>query len=176
MAFAHIDAIQAARPATFEERKADVQANFFRQRSSELAKAKAAQVGAKATAGEDLKDIAKELGTDLKSTGEIGRDSAIEGLGDANSFAALFSKPQGSIVGPVEVMGQWVIAKSVERTSPPDAQYAAERETIILNLKRKIANERDQLFEDSVLQHLLDEGKIKRNQNAITRILSAYRS
>ena len=48
------------------------------------------------------------------------------------------------------------------------------RPAIVDALKKKMANERYLLFKDSVMQHLLDKGKIKRNQKAIEGLVQSY--
>jgi DNA polymerase III delta prime subunit len=128
----------------------------------------------KLKAGEDFKSVAKFLGTEAKTSNEIARDGAIEGIGDANAFASLFADPVGSVVGPLDVMGQYIVAKSVEKKEPPPEQFEAKRVEIQNALKGKIANERILLFKDSVMQHLLEEGKIKRNQRAIDSLIQSY--
>ena len=118
--------------------------------------------------------MAKFLGAEVKTSAEVGRDGAIEGVGDANSFADLFSKPVGSVVGPVNMMGQYVVAKSIDKTQPSPEQYKTMRAGIVEGLKKKVATERDGLFKDSVMQYLLNKGKVKRNQKAIDALISSY--
>ena len=174
LAFARVDAIQDTRTAQFEDVRGRVTAAFTTMKSEEIAQAKVKEAAAKLSAGEDFKSVAKFLGAEAKTSTEIGRDGAIEGVGDANSFAELFSKPVGSVVGPVNMMGQFVVAKSIEKNEPPADQLAAMRPAIVESLKKKMATERYMLFKDSVMQHLLKEGKVKRNQRAIDALVQSY--
>ncbi len=174
LAFAKVDAIEDTRPAQFEDVRGRVTAALTTMKSEEIAQAKVKEAAAKLTAGEDFKSVAKFLGTEAKTSTEIGRDGAIEGVGDANSFAELFSKPVGSVVGPVSMMGQFVVAKSIEKNEPPADQLAAMRPAIVDALKKKIGTERLMLFKDSIMQHLLKEGKVKRNQKAIDALTQSY--
>jgi len=43
-------------------------------------------------------------------------------------------------------------------------------------IKSKRARERNAIFEDGVRQQLTKEGKIKTNQEAITRVIQGYRT
>ena len=174
LAFAKVDAIEDTRTAQFEDVRGRVTAAFTTMKSEEIAQAKVKEAAAKLSAGEDFKSVAKFLGAEAKTSTEIGRDGAIEGVGDANSFAELFSKPVGSVVGPINMMGQFVVAKSIEKNEPPADQLATMRPAIVEALKKKIGTERLMLFKDSIMQHLLKEGKVKRNQRAIDALTQSY--
>jgi peptidyl-prolyl cis-trans isomerase D len=176
LAFARLDGIQPARPSTFAERHDEVVKDYMQVETNKRAQEKIRTAKAKIEAGADFVTVAKALGAEPKTSSEIGRDGAIEGLGESAQFADLFSKPEGAVVGPISVMGQWVIARSVERREPSDTQFANEKVTIVDGLKKKMQRERYELFRDSIMQHLLNEGKIKRNQNAINRLINAYRT
>lgn len=174
LAFAKVDAIEDSRPATFDEVRPQVVAALTNMKAEQAAQAKVKEASAKLSAGEDFKSVAKFLGTDAKTSAELGRDSAIEGVGDANAVADLFTKPVGSVVGPISVMGQFLVAKSIDRVEPSADQFATMRPAIVEAMKKKMANERYMLFKDSVMQHLLAKGKIKRNQKAIEALITAY--
>ena len=174
LAFGRVDAIEDSRQATFEEVQGSVLKALTSMKSEQAAQAKVKEAASKLTAGEDFKSVAKFLGTEAKTSAEFGRDGAIEGVGDANAFAELFSKPVGSVVGPVNMMGQYVVAKSVDKVEPSPEQFKTMRAGIVEGLKKKMATERYMLFKDSVTQYLLAKGKIKRNQKAIESLIQAY--
>jgi len=174
LAFARVDSVEDARPAEFDEVRSQVATAVTAMKSEEAVKAKVKEAAAKLAAGEDFKSVAKFLGTEAKTSGEVGRDGAIEGVGDANSFSELFSKPVGSVVGPVSLMGQYVLAKSTDRIEPSTEQFATMRPAIVEGLKKKMATERYLLFKDSIMQHLLAKGKVKRNQKAIEGLIQNY--
>jgi hypothetical protein len=147
---------------------------YKNKKADEIVQAKVKEAQAKLAAGDDFKSVAKFLGAETKTSGLIGRNDAIEGVGDATAFSELFTKPVGSTVGPLSVIGQYVIAKSLERQEPTADQFEANRATITKAIKDRMGTERLQLFGDSVLQHLTDEGKIKRNQKAIDALIQSY--
>ena len=156
LAFAKVDAVEDARPARFEEVEPQVRQAMRVKKSEEIAQAKVKEAAAKLSAGEDFNSVAKFLGTEAKASSEIGRDGAIEGVGDANAFSDLFSKPVGSVVGPVSLMGQFVVAKSIGKVEPSADLYPHDALLVSWKpLKKKMANERYMLFKDSVMQHLL---------------------
>ena len=174
LAFARVEAAEDSRPAKYEDVAVQARKALTVKKSEDAAQAKVREATAKLNAGEDFKAVAKVLGVEVKTSAEIGRDGAIEGVGDANAFAELFSKPVGSVIGPVNVMGQYVVAKSVAKVEPSAEQYQTMRTGIVDGLKKKMANERYMLFKDSVMQHLIEKGKVKRNQKAIDALMQSY--
>ena len=81
------------------------------------------------------------------------------------------------MVGPINLIGQsgqLIVAKSIEKKEPPTDQFNSMRPSIVDALKKKMANERYLLFRDSIMQHLLEKGKIKRNQKAIDGLIQSY--
>jgi peptidyl-prolyl cis-trans isomerase D len=174
LAFARVDAIEDSRPAQFEEVRPQVLSAFTAMKTGEVARARVKEATDKLNAGEDFKSIAKFLNTEVKTSSDVARDGAIEGVGDASTFADLFAKPVGSVVGPVFVMGQYIVAKSIEKKEPSTDQFEATRREILDALKKKVATERYLLFKDSIMQHLLASGKIKRNQKAIDGLIQTY--
>ncbi|HEY3738680.1 MAG TPA: peptidylprolyl isomerase [Bryobacteraceae bacterium] len=174
LAFARVDGVEDARPAKFEEVRPQVVTQYLQFKTDEVARTKVQEAAAKLKAGDSFKDVAKFLGAEPKTSEEVGRDGAIEGIGDANAFSELFAKPVGSVVGPISLMGQYIVAKSVDKKEPPADEFEAKRPEIVDGLKQKVAQERFLLFKDSVMQHLLDKGKIKRNQKAIDALVQSY--
>ena len=45
---------------------------------------------------------------------------------------------------------------------------------IVLALKQKKAQERKELFEDGLMTQLIKEGKVKKNQDTIKRLVTSY--
>jgi hypothetical protein len=46
---------------------------------------------------------------------------------------------------------------------------------VLLQLKRRKATERKDLFEDGIVSALIREGKVKIHENAVRRLVAAYR-
>jgi hypothetical protein len=51
----------------------------------------------------DLRKAAKDFKLDVKTSPAFDRNGAVEGLGQAVSFVDAFTKPDGSVFGPVLV-------------------------------------------------------------------------
>lgn len=167
--------ITPSRPATFAESEAKVRETLLGMKAQALAAERGQQAAQRVKAGEDLAKVARELGGELKTPAEFNAEGAIEGLGAASSLGEAFTKPVGSILGPLSIIGQQVVVKVVEKTPADPAMLAAQREQIVLALKQKKSTERRELFQDSILAQLLKEGKVKKHNEAIKRLIAAYR-
>ncbi len=172
-----VTGITPARLATYEEARDRVKDQVQQMKAQELAQSKAKEAAAKLLApGADWKAIAKSLGAEIKTSQEFGPDGSIDGLGGATMLGDLLNKPVGSAAGPISIIGQWAVARIVERKEPDPAQLANERIQIQSNLKQKTSQTRYSLIRDSILNKLIQDGKVKKNKKAIERLLAAYSS
>ena len=121
----------------------------------------------------DLKAIAKAVGGEVKSTQFFTDDGAADGIGPASYLADAFrSRP--SFVGPFNISNQVFLAKVAEKQVADPAGLKAAREQLVLALKQKKAQERKELFEDGLMTQLIKEGKVKKNQDSIKRLVTSY--
>ncbi len=177
LAIAMVTGLTAARMAEYEEARDRIKEAFQNVKGQELAQNKAKEAADKLLApGADWKALAKSMGAELKKSESFAPEGSIEGLGGASMLGDLLQKPVGAAAGPISITGQWVIARIAERTEPDPAGMAAARTSISLNLKQKAATDRYLLIRDSLLNKLIEEGKVKKNKKAIERLLAAYSS
>jgi peptidyl-prolyl cis-trans isomerase D len=165
----------AARPAEFAEVEAQVRDKLITEKSQELAR-KAAQAAAdRIRAGENLEQVARALKMDFTKPAEFTRSDSVEGLGPAAYVTDAFSKPVGTVVGPVNVQGREVIYKVTER-QPVDLQaFATEREAAINEVKQQKGRTQYQLLLDSVMAQARADGKIKIHQDTVKRLAASFR-
>lgn len=169
--------ITPSRTAELGEVAEQVREQVIEVKAREMLTAKSAEVArSMAEAGVDLAKLAKSLGGELKTTAEFGRDGAAEGIGDAAYFADAFVKPVGTIIGPVTMPEQVVIARVAAKVEADMAKLATEREGMVSALKGRKSQERKDLFEDGLVHRLVEQGKIKINTDAIKRLQNSYRS
>ncbi len=171
-----MDRITPAKPAEFAEVQDKVKSAYQQQKAVQVGADKAKQAAdlLKSNGG-DLKAAAKAVGAEVKTSDFFTRAGAVEGAGSATNFSDAFTKPAGSIIGPVNTGTANVVAKLVEKQMPAGTLFAAQRQGIVDELKGKQALERRQLIEDSILQKLVAKGVVKIHQGTINRILSRYR-
>lgn len=172
-----LDSITPAKPAEFADVQDKVKAAYQQQKAVQIGTDKAKQAAdlLKSNGG-DLKATAKALGAEVKTSDFFTRAGAVEGAGSATYFSDAFTKPVGSIIGPINTGTANVVAKVVEKQMPAEALFAAQRQNIVDELKGKQALECLQLIEDSILQKLVGKGVVKIHQATINRMLSRYRA
>jgi peptidyl-prolyl cis-trans isomerase D len=166
---------QPPHPSTYEEAKAEARNKAGQGKLEAVVAGKATALSARAQAlGGDLQKAAREMGIEVKTSTEVDRQGAIEGVGQATSIESIFTKPVGSLIGPVAVGGNQVIARVVSQTPADMAGLTAQLETIRNDLKQQKARDRAQLFEDGLKKRLEQEGKLKIHQDVVTRLVKSY--
>jgi peptidyl-prolyl cis-trans isomerase D len=177
LAIAEVTAVNPPHPANFSEVEAAVRSRYDQEKGVIVAaeKSKKAAEIAKANGG-DLKAVAKALGLEAKISTPFNRSGAVEGLGDARYLGDSFDKPVGTVIGPINAGTQTVLVKIVERVTPDMAKMGTERDTIVMQLKKKKSFERTELLRDSVVNYLSQKGKVKIHQDVMERLQARYRS
>jgi peptidyl-prolyl cis-trans isomerase D len=166
---------QAPHPATYEEAKAEARNKAGQDKLQAVVASKASALAARAQAlGGDLQKAGKEMGIEIKTSTDVDRQGAIEGVGQATSLEGAFSKPVGSLIGPVSISGNQVVAKVVSQTPADISGISAQLDTIRTELKQQKARDRAQLFEDGLRKRLEQEGKLKVHQDVVTRLVKSY--
>ena len=91
---------QAPRQSTFEEAKMEARSRAEQDKLEKVVSKKAADLVAKAKEmGGDLEKAAKSMGLEVKTSTDVDRQGAIEGVGQASLFGDSFDKPQDAIWG-----------------------------------------------------------------------------
>jgi peptidyl-prolyl cis-trans isomerase D len=177
LAVAVVTNVNPARAPDFSEVEARVRSGYAQDKGTTVVteKAKKAAEMAKSNGG-DLKAIAKSMGLEVKTTDLFTRNGAVEGLGGAAYLSEAFDKPVGTVLGPVFVGTQTIVGKIIDKQAGDMAKFAAEREGLLNQLKGKKSAERQTLLQDSILNTLIQQGKIKKHQDVINRLMSRYRS
>jgi peptidyl-prolyl cis-trans isomerase D len=172
---AEVTDVQPAHPASFEEAKADARSKAAKDKLDKLLVVKANELVAATKAnGGDLEKAAKELKIDVKNSGDVDRQGAIESVGTASTIPDAFTKPVGTILGPQSVTGGQLVAKIVARTPASINELPAQLNAIRDELKQQKQRDRAQLFQEGLKSRLLADGKLKIHQDVINRIVQSY--
>ncbi len=168
---------QPARQATLEEARADVRNKASQEKVQKILAQKATELLAKTNSmGGDLDKAAKEMGVEVKTSTDVNRQSAIEGVGSASSLPDAFTKPVGSVLGPVAVPGGRVIAKVVAKLPADLTDLPSQTASIRTELRQQKTTDRTTLFESGLKKRLEDQGKLKIHQDVVTRLVQTYSS
>jgi peptidyl-prolyl cis-trans isomerase D len=177
LALAQVTNINPPHPAEFSEVQGQVRMTYMQMKGTTLVAEKQAKLlDLLKSNGGNLEAAGKSLGLEVKTADYFSRDGAAEGVGPARALLEAFEKPDGAIIGPVSVAGQSVVGKVVARQAPDMSKLPEQRETIVAQLKQRNAQIVAPLLQDSVMTRLIQEGKIKKHQDVINKLIARYRS
>ena len=178
MVLAMVTDVVAAHPSSFEEVQGQIRDLMVNNRSNAALQKHANELVEKAKAlGGDLAKAAKSMGLDVKTSNDVDRAGNVEGIGAASYIGDAFTKPDGTVVGPIGVPdGGTIVARVVSHSGADLSQLAAQRNIIRDDIKSQRARERYTLFESGVKDMLIKQGKIKIHQDVINRLIANYRT
>lgn len=178
LVIAQVTAIAPARDAELKEVLAQVRDAVIAQKANELADKILAEIDAKVKAGaNNLEQLAREFGLEVKTTDFLTRNSSIEGLGPAMIAEEAFSRSPGAVVGPLRApVGGGFFVKVLEKRPPDMTQLASQRASILEELKRQRARDRSELFRAGIVEELTRKKKIRIYEDNIKRLVAAYSS
>lgn len=165
-----------SRQAELADVEKDIRTRLETEKARSVAQQKGTETTAKAKAGADLRQLAKSLGLEVKTTPEFDRTGEAPGIGSATYLNDAFTAEVGTIIGPVSVGDANFLARVASKSPADMSKFAAERTTIHASIKRQKARERKDLFEDGLVTELIRQGKVKRYDAVIQRFRSNYRS
>jgi peptidyl-prolyl cis-trans isomerase D len=172
---ASVTDVQPSHPATFEEAKAEVRNKATQQKLEQILASKANELVAKTKAMDgDLEKAAKSLGIEVKTSGDVDPQGAIESVGTASTVAGAFTSPVGTILGPQQVAGGRLVAKIISKTPADMALLPVQTASIREEIKQKRVRDRSDFFLAGLQDRLKADGKLKINQDVINRIVQSY--
>lgn len=167
--------VQAPRPSTYEEAKAEAKSKATDEKMKKILEDKSSELVARAQSmGGDLLKAAKALNLEGKTSNDVDHGGAIESVGTASTLSDAWLKREGSLIGPLNLAGGKVVAKVVAKTPANMAELATQAETIKGELRQARARERAQMFQDGLKDRLKADGKLKINDDVMKRILANY--
>jgi len=165
-----------SRPAEFSEVETQVRERQVTEQSQQLASNAAREAFAKIGAGESLEKAAKSMNGDISKPAEFTQNDSVEGLGPAVYVADAFTKPVGSLAGPLNVQGREIIYRVVDRQPVDLKSFAAERDATINDLKQQEIRTQMNLLLDSIVTKAKADGKVKIHTDTLKRLQAQYRA
>ena len=165
----------AAHAADFDDIKAEIKDTLTTQQVAQVAIKKAQEAADRLRKGEDILKVAKSLNLEVTTSSEFGRTDAVEGLGEAVYLSDAFSAPVGTILGPTYVQNRMVVSKVIAKTPANLAALGAERDGLLHEIKRKKAQDVNELLLDSIVNELQNQGKVKVYRKEIQQMLATNR-
>jgi len=174
VALAVVTGIVPARPATFDEVKAEVVKAVTDARSASALQNHSQELLGAARSSGDLAKAAKAAGLEVKTSDEFTRAGSIEGLGSASYLQDAFARPDGTILGPINVPDGTVIAEVTKHVPADMSKLAEQRQSIQDDVRSRKARDLDALFGEGILDALVKQGKVKLHKGTIQRLVANY--
>jgi len=186
LAVAQLTGTVPSHPSTFDEVKDQVKETMTTSRLQAKVQQHSQELLDKAKAmGGDLEKAAKAMGLEARISADFTRSGTVNAekpaagetpLGSAAYVQEGFSKPDGTLLGPIATPDSTVVVKVLAHVAPDMSQLPAERVQLRDEIKRDRARDRNTLFDAGVRDLLVREGKIKVHQDVITRMINNYRT
>jgi len=163
-------AIKPPQTPTFEQVRAQLEAQYRQERSTTMMEQKGRELSDRARALHNLKQAAKEAGAEFKTSELVGAGSQVPDIGQVSNIEPAFELKQGGISDPMQAGRNAVVVQVTERQEPSAADMAAKRDEtreVVMQQKRGQAMG---AFAASVRQRMEKDGKIKYNKAEQERI------
>ena len=150
-----------AHQGSLEEVRDRVINDLKREKSTDLAKAKADELIKRVKAGEKFDTAARSLGLEPKTSDLIARDGSIPGAASGKQVSAAFNLKSGDVAAPLNLGQNWLVYRVAEKTEPNPADFDKQKKQLteeLLQSKRKLAFE---AFQTALDNRLKVEGKLK---------------
>lgn len=173
-AFAIVTNVTPAHNSDFQEVQAQVEQRYVDAQSESMAQSNAATAAANLRKGDSLESVAKSFGLTVQNAAPFTVDGSVGSLGPASAFAAAFKDNTGAVIGPVAVQSGQAVAKVTQKVPADMSLFAKSKDSIVQSLTQQRQGVQGSLFRDSVVSELKRKGKIKTNQDNITRLTASF--
>jgi peptidyl-prolyl cis-trans isomerase D len=146
---------------TLEEVRDKVVAELKKQKATELASAKAADLAKRVKAGEKFDATAKALGLEPKTSDLFARNGSISGAASGKQLSAAFQMKAGEVGAPLNLGASWLVYRVAERQDSNPADFEKQKKELteqVLQTKRNTAFE---AFRVALEAHLKQEGRLQ---------------
>lgn len=177
VAVAVVTAYSAAHEASFDEARGEVRTKVAEEKLNSILTAKAGEFLEKVkAAGGDIEKVGKEMKLEVKTSGEVDRNGAIEGLGSASSLPEAFQTKPGTLLAPAHVTGGVAVVKLVSKHVAELSDLKPETVNSMRDeIRQQRQRDRAQLFVQGLRQKLEKDGTVKINQKQVDAIVQTYR-
>jgi peptidyl-prolyl cis-trans isomerase D len=151
-----------------DEVKAKVREEVIKKKAADVAREKAASIGAQMKSG-DFNVAAKAAGLDVKTTDFISRGGTLPGIGTSPAVDAVaFTLQPNQVSDPIATDNGTVIVKVLERQDPAPADLASGKSSI----KNDMLNERRQRFYSAYMTKARDRMKVNVNRELLAQLVA----
>ena len=167
-AFITVTGRQDAYVPKLDEVKAKVRDEVIKKKATDVARHKAATIGAQMKSG-DFNAAAKAAGLEVKTTDFILRGAPIGDVGVSPAVDSVaFAMQPNAVSDPIVTDNGTVIVKVLERQDPPATDVATGKTT----LKTELVNERRNRFYASYMTKARERMKVNINRELIAQLVA----
>ncbi|MDP9322828.1 MAG: peptidyl-prolyl cis-trans isomerase, partial [Acidobacteriota bacterium] len=167
-AFVTVTGRQDSYVPKLDEVKARVRDDVLKKKAVDVARQRAATVGAQMKSG-DFNAAAKAAGLDVKTTEFIARGAPIGDAGASPAVDAVaFTLPVGGVSDPIVTDNATVIVKVLERQDPAPSDIGSAKAT----LKTELLNEQRNRFYASYMSKARERMKVNVNRELLAQIVA----
>jgi peptidyl-prolyl cis-trans isomerase D len=168
LAFITVTGKQDSYVPKLDEVKAKVREEVLKKKAVDVARQKAATIGAQMKAG-NFNAAAKAAGLDVKTTEFIARGAPIGDVGVSPAVDAVaFTMQPGAVSDPIVTENGTVIVKMLERQDPAPADMTSGKATV----KTELLNERRSRFYASYMNKARERMKVNINRELIAQLVA----
>jgi peptidyl-prolyl cis-trans isomerase D len=150
-----------AHQGSLEEVRDKVVADLKREKSSQVAQAKAQDLAKRVKGGEKFDAAARSLGLDAKVSEDIARNGAIAGVASGKQLSPAFQSKQGEVAPPLNLGANWFVYQVREKQEPNPGDFDKQKKALtdeVLQNKRSLAFE---AFHTALDDRLKKAGTVK---------------
>ena len=162
-----------AHQGTLAEVHDRVLADYQKEKSVELASARAQELSKRAQSGEDFTKTARSLDLTVKTSDSFARAGSIPDVGTAKQLSAGFKMANGQVSAPTQSGENWVVFRTVAHELPNPDDLAKQHDDIQQQLLQTMQNAAFDAFRTQLIDRLKKEGKLTINNDAVSRAANA---
>ena len=156
-----VKSVQPAHPGSLEEVRDRVIADLKRDKSTQLASSKAADLAKRVQSGEKFDAAARALGLEPKTSDPIARDGSIPGAASGKQLGAAFNLKAGDMGAPLSLGQNWLVYRVAEKTEANPADFDKQKTQLTKDLLESKRNLAFEAFRTALDTRLKQEGKVK---------------
>jgi len=158
---------------TFDEIRARVESEYKGDKAQSLLAQKTQELAQRAKT-EDLKKVAKEMGATLKTSDLVKPNGQVPDLGSLSGPASvIFTLKPGETSGPINAGRLGAVVKLIEKQEPTPEDVAKGMDQLRESMLARKRSDAFQLFAAGLRKNLENSGKIRINQEEMTRLTAA---
>jgi peptidyl-prolyl cis-trans isomerase D len=147
-----------------------VLADYQKEKSVDLARARAAEVFKRTQSAAAFEKAAKELNIDVKTSDSFARNGSVADVGSGKQLEAAFGMAVGQVGVPTQIGENWLVYRIADHKAANPEDLAKQSKDIQQQLLQSKQEAAFAAFKAALEDRLKREGKLTENPDALKRI------